>query len=157
MILYTLRCEAGHGFEAWFRDSAAYDEQAAAGHVDCPACGSTAVSKAPMAPRIGRGEAAPRAVSDPVPAGAGAPGAAGDGGVDPRAAALRRQLAELRRQVEAQCDYVGDRFAEEARRIHYGEVEGRAIYGEASEAEASALADEGIPVGRIPWLRREDG
>lgn len=154
MILYTLRCDAGHGFEAWFRDSAAYDEQAASGHVDCPTCGSTAVSKAPMAPRIGRGEAAaPRAE-----ASAGQPPSEGTGSaVDPRAAALRRQLAELRRQVEAHCDYVGERFAEEARRIHYGEVESRAIYGEASEADATALADEGIPVGRIPWLRREDG
>jgi len=157
MILYQLRCSGDHGFEAWFRDSAAYDEQAARGAIVCPDCGDTAVAKAPMAPRIAKGR------------GAGGRGAGGDVVAEPggettptrtyahaKSAETRRALAELRRQVEESCDYVGPEFAEQARKIHYGEADGRNIYGEATDDEAQELTDEGIKVGKIPWLPRTD-
>lgn len=138
MIKYELRCAEGHGFEAWFRNGETYDAQAAAGEVACPVCGDARVAKAPMAPRIGK-----------------------HGGTDREAQAARRGevlrlLGDLRRKVEENCDYVGDRFAEEARRIHYGETETRGIYGEASDDEASELAEEGIAFGRIPWVPRSN-
>lgn len=150
MILYSLRCDNEHEFESWFKDSAAYDAQAKRKLVACPACGSTAVAKAIMAPRVSRGRAAgpSRAEPERAPDKSVAP--------DPRAQELRRQLLELRRQVEANCDYVGPRFAEEARRIHYGETEARGIYGESSAEEARALADEGVEVARLPWIDSGD-
>ena len=149
MILYELRCSGGHVFEAWFRDSAAYDEQSAAGAVVCPACGDTAVHKAPMAPRIarGRGDAGADAGGDGKPARTYA---------HARSPEMREALGELRRQVEENCDYVGGEFAEEARKIHYGEADERNIYGEATDDEAKELTDEGIKVGKIPWPPRTD-
>jgi hypothetical protein len=128
MILYDLRCGRDHGFEGWFRDSKAYDGQRRAGRVACPICGDKKVRKAPMAPRLARRRG---------------------GATEAEALAALRQM---RRQVEANCDYVGERFAEEARKIHYGEAEKRGIYGEASESDSKELADEGIEVGRIPWV-----
>lgn len=156
MILYDLRCAQDHLFEAWFRDSAAYDAQAGAGVIACPLCGDTDVTKAPMAPRLAtrssREEreaepaAPPKHVSPPVP--------------DERLGALmteaRRVLGKLREHVESNCDYVGDKFAEEARKIHYGETDPRGIYGEASPDQARELAEEGIEIARIPWLPRQD-
>lgn len=132
MILYTLRCEAEHEFEAWFRDGAAYDTQAEAGEIACPHCGSTEIDKAPMAPRVAR----PRA--------------------EPTPAQVRRMLQQVRQHVEANCDYVGDKFAEEARAMHEGKTEHRGIYGEATDAEHEELAEEGIEVHRIPWLPPND-
>lgn len=138
MILFDLRCTKGHVFEAWFPDNASYDKQAKAGAVVCPGCGSRKVEKAPMAPRIGKGgELSKQEMASEL-------------------AEMKKQLLELRSKVEANCDYVGNRFAEEARRIHYGEVERRDIYGEASDDEAKELSDEGIEFGRIPWLPRHD-
>jgi hypothetical protein len=139
MILFDLRCAKDHVFEAWFRDSATFEAQAEAGEIACPRCGSRQVEKAPMAPRIGKA------------AGEG-PGSA----VSKELAQMRRDLQELRAKVEANCDYVGDRFAEEARRIHHGEVDKRSIYGEASDGEARELQEEGIEFARIPWLPRHD-
>lgn len=138
MILFKLRCAAEHEFEAWFRDGATYERQAARGQITCPDCGDTAIEKAPMAPRVKRSAKAAEAKAPPSPA------------------QLRRLLQELRRHVEANCDYVGERFAEEARRIHRGEAAERGIYGEASEEESQALADEGIEVARIPWVPPSD-
>jgi hypothetical protein len=135
MILFTLKCAAGHEFETWFRDGAAYERQAARGLVTCPECGDTGIEKAPMAPRLGR------AAADTPP---------------PSPAQLRRMLQQVRRQVEQNCEYVGERFAAEARRIHQGEAEARGIYGEATEAESRSLADEGIEVARIPWVPPSD-
>jgi len=139
MIVYDLKCAAGHGFEAWFRDSAACDRQIAAGEVACPSCGAAQVQKAVMAPNLARGKARGPALQE-----------------DAAAAEARKALVELRRQVEANCDYVGERFPEEARRIHYGETDPRGIYGESSAEEAQALEEEGVKVGRIPWLPREN-
>jgi hypothetical protein len=138
MILFDLRCTKGHVFEAWFRDNASFDSQAKAGAVDCPACGSRKIEKAPMAPRIGKGtEVSRRQMAKEL-------------------AEMKRQLTELRAKVEANCDYVGNNFAEEARRIHYGEVDRRDIYGEATDDEAKELTDEGIEFARIPWPQRHD-
>jgi hypothetical protein len=143
MILYELRCEAGHGFEAWFRNSGTYDAQVAAGEVNCPVCGSGTVEKALMAPAIGKRSAK------------------GGPGEDARRThttmgEARRELEALRRKIEENCEYVGDRFADEARKIHYEESQHRDIYGEATEAEARELEEEGIGVARIPWVSRTD-
>jgi hypothetical protein len=136
MILFDLKCGEGHVFEAWFRNSGAYEAQAAASEIACPICGDIRIAKAPMAPRIGKSRQEVEKTET--------------------AALLRaevmRELVELRRKVEEKCDYVGDRFAEEARRIHYGEIEKRDIYGEATETETTELKEEGIVVERIPWV-----
>ena len=134
MILYELRCGAEHGFEAWFRNSDAYERQRAARQVTCPVCGDCDVSKAPMAPRIGRG-----------------------GGADPEQIRMvMSKIAELNKHVAETCDYVGQAFPEEARKIHYGETEHRDIYGEASPEDADALRDEGINIAPLPWVRQKD-
>ncbi|MDN3566720.1 DUF1178 family protein [Paeniroseomonas aquatica] len=158
MIHYDLRCGAGHEFDGWFKDSAAFATQAKAGFVECPACGSTEVVKQLMAPAIpkkGRGKPAALPAPAPAPAAAEAPpsqvAAAG-----PVPAQLVALLQKVRAEVEKSCDYVGKEFAEEARRIHRGESDRVGIYGEASPADAEALRDEGIEVARIPWVPRAD-
>jgi hypothetical protein len=134
MILFDLRCKDGHAFEAWFRDSAAYEDQAAAGDLACPVCGSAEVSKALMAPAVN---------SRPK--------------IDVAQAAEAMQLwRRVQNHIEKNFDHVGPRFAEEARKIHHGEAEKRSIYGEATKAEAKELRDEGIDVNQIPWLPRHD-
>ncbi|ANC92449.1 DUF1178 domain-containing protein [Azospirillum humicireducens] len=201
MILFALRCSADHRFEAWFRNGATYDEQAAAHQIACPICGDTVVGKAPMAPRIAKGVAraadrardqaeavAADAPSAPVPATipahppshlpshgpaalpvpippaplpstadmvAALPPSLNDAQRE-AVAEVMRQLTEVRRSVEKNCDYVGDRFAEEARRIHYGEADPRGIYGEASDDEVAELHEEGVTFHRIPWIPRSD-
>ena len=137
MILFKLRCAAEHEFEGWFRDGAAYERQAARGLIACPDCGNTAIEKAPMAPRVARSGAATEA-APPTPG------------------QLRHMLQQVRRHVEKNCDYVGERFADEARRIYRGEAESRGIYGEATSEESQSLADEGIEVARIPWVPTSD-
>jgi hypothetical protein len=139
MIVYELKCANGHVFEGWFRDGAAYDRQSAAGKVPCAICGDSQVAKAPMAPRLAkRRDSAEPQTKPNLPADA------------------VKLLGELRAKVESECDYVGERFVEEARRMHYGEVEKRGIYGEASDDQAKELVDEGIEVKKIPWLPRRD-
>lgn len=147
MILYTLKCRKNHTFEAWFRDSAAYDEQAKAGTVICPTCGSRKVEKALMAPRVARGGHGDEPAPPPRPTKAVME--------TEQTASAMRALRELRRKVEETCDYVGPEFAEEARRIHYGERDPRNIYGETSDDEATALREEGVSFGRVPWPARE--
>jgi hypothetical protein len=146
MILFTLRCGKGHEIEAWFRDNAAYERQHARGEIACPECGSRAVEKAPMAPRLAksRGDAAPKLVQPAAPER------------PPTAAEFRRALQQMRRFVETHCEHVGPRFAEEARKMHRGEAKERGIYGEATDAESEALADDGIEVARIPWVPSSD-
>ncbi len=145
MILFDLRCAKDHVFEGWFRNGDAYEEQIGARKVACPVCGSRKVEKAPMAPRIGKGG------RDAAPVPAPPQGAAAE-----KAAEMMQALRELRGKVESESDFVGDRFAEEARRIHYGEVETRSIYGQTSDEEAAALSEEGVPFSRIPWIPRHD-
>lgn len=155
MIHYQLRCSAEHGFDGWFRSGDAFDAQAARGLVACPACGDTAVHRALMAPRIAKRG---RMVD---PEGAPAATLAGDTLPEKAAAAMpdqmRSMLQKLRAEIERTGVDVGAGFAEEARRIHRGESDKRAIYGEATPAQAEALADEGIAVSRIPWVPRADG
>ncbi|HUC62555.1 MAG TPA: DUF1178 family protein [Alphaproteobacteria bacterium] len=154
MILYRLRCAKRHEFEAWFRDGAGYEAQAAKRAIACPECGSTKIAKAPMAPRLARGRAAAEnAEAKPAPATQGAP-QPGTTMVSVREA--RAALEALQKRIEQNCDYVGERFAEEARKIHYGEVAARDIYGETSDEDAAALADEGVEFQRIPWVRRRE-
>jgi hypothetical protein len=142
MIRYDLLCDKEHAFDGWFRDSEAYDAQSAAGELQCPVCGSTVIDKQLMTPGIPakanrRGES-----RRPVFA------AQKEGKV----AELIEAVRKLRRQVEENADYVGDRFAEEARKIHYNEVEPRGIYGEASLEEAKSLLEEGVEVHPLPPL-----
>ena len=142
MIRYDLICDKAHAFDGWFRDSEAYDAQSAAGELQCPVCGSTVIDKQLMTPGIPakanrRGES-----RRPVFA------AQKEGKV----AELIEAVRKLRRQVEENADYVGDRFAEEARKIHYNEVEPRGIYGEASLEEAKSLLEGGVEVHPLPPL-----
>lgn len=140
MIRYGLVCDRRHEFESWFRDSATSDAQLAAGAVECPVCGSARVEKQLMAPavRTRKGaEAARQRVA--------APG-------DERQKKLLEAMRMLRRKVEASAEYVGERFSEEARRIHYQEAAARGIYGEATLEEAKALVEEGIEAHPLPWL-----
>ena len=157
MIVFDLRCRREHVFEAWFPDSGSFAEQVKAGKVACPVCGSKKVSKALMAPKVLKSSGRVEEQSAPAretPA-ATAPPAASMKDAE-KAAELRRMLRELRRHVEENCDYVGERFAEEARKIHYGETDPRGIYGETSNEEARALEEEGIEDARVPWLPREN-
>ncbi|KOX59168.1 MULTISPECIES: DUF1178 family protein [Methylobacterium] len=147
MIRYSLVCEAGHGFESWFPSSDSYDTQVERGLVTCPVCDSAKVSKALMVPSVARTDRA-RAPAPPAKAEAEAPVTM----VAEPERQLRAMLRALREHVVANAEHVGARFPEEARRIHYGETEGRSIYGEATPAEARALIDEGIEVAAIPVL-----
>lgn len=164
MIHYKLRCAAAHEFEGWFQDSAGFDKLAQAGLVECTVCGSTQVERALMAPAVvsSRKKAKPPAPPAP-PSGTAAPESPPPAPTGPQMAAgpipaqLVAMLQRLRTEVEKSCDYVGKDFAEEARKIHNGEAEARGIYGEASDAEAEALAEDGIDVARLPWVPRADG
>lgn len=131
MIKYQLRCDAGHAFEGWFNSMADFDRQAADRDLECPNCGTTSVHKGIMAPAIATAEN--------------------------RAARLEHMRATMveaarraRDYVEKNYDYVGDRFPEEARAIHYGEKQERLIYGEATGAEVKSLVDEGVPIAPLP-------
>ena len=148
MIRYALKCPSGHVFESWFRDSAAFDALSSGGRVACAVCGAKPVEKALMAPSLhgeerGGTEAAPAAPAPPAP-------------LTEPASPVERALAGLRRHLSETSDYVGDTFADEARRIHLGEAEARSIWGEASADDAKALKEEGIPVAPLPWLSRRD-
>jgi hypothetical protein len=146
MIRYALRCASDHTFEAWFRSSVAFDEQSSSGKLTCPTCGSRKIDKALMAPVISK--SAQSANAEPV----AAPHALTS---DPRAKALAEAIKRLRRHVVETSDYVGERFPEEARRIHYQEAEHRGIYGEASAEDARELMEEGIDVLPLPHVPDE--
>lgn len=134
MILYALACEHGHEFEGWFGSSADYEEQTARGLLQCPVCASKAVVKQIMAPSV---------------VGAKKRGDAASGGGQKRQM-MMEAMAEVRRHVEDNFDYVGDTFAREARAIHEGRSEERGIYGEASPAEVKGLVEDGVPVAPLP-------
>lgn len=154
MIHYQLRCDAGHSFDGWFRDSAAFERQAKRGLVECPSCASTKVERALMAPAIGAGARTKgRAAPAPQPQ---APAAAKAVAGPKVPAEVMAQLQRMRAEIEARCEYVGPAFAEEARRIHNGESERTGIYGEATPEEAAALREDGIEVAAIPWVPRSD-
>ena len=138
MIKYKLICNEGHEFEGWFRSSAEFDEQAAGGHVECPSCGSTTVSKAVMAPSVATGRDGQAVTTGPE-----------------RQREIVAALRKLRSEVESRATYVGERFAEEARKIHFGESEPRQVYGEASVDDVNALNEDGVPVMPLPRLPKD--
>jgi hypothetical protein len=176
MIVFDLTCAQGHIFEGWFRDSAAFEVQKTAGDIVCPVCADCAVTKAPMAPNLavrgqsGESEEAEavetvKAVARRMPARDRRSHeevfhAPTTGPTTGRAAELAaeaaRALRALRDEVKKSCDYVGDKFAEEARKMHYGEAEQRSIYGETTFAEARELREEGIEIQPLPRLPREN-
>ena len=139
MIKYSVRCGKDHVFEAWFKDSATFDAQSKSGDIVCPQCGNNLVVKAPMAPQIVKSQQ-----SDVLH--------------ESRAREVAERIleaaVEMRKEVEANCDYVGGQFADEARKIHYGEADERGIYGEASDEETQELDDEGIDVIKLPNVRK---
>ena len=139
MIHYALVCENEHKFEAWFRNAQAYDEQHKRGIVSCPVCMSGVVDKALMAPALSR------ANSEKVSLSIG----------HPQHAQLREALKALRNKVTSEADYVGDKFAEEARKIHFKDVEARGIYGEATKDEVAALVEDGVDFMPLPNLPEE--
>jgi hypothetical protein len=153
MIRYNLRCERGHTFESWFQSSSAYEAQEKRKLVNCPACGSAKVERAIMAPQIvskkGRESAAP------APADVAATEVTTQGSTPLLMAQereLRAKIKELRDHIVKNADNVGERFPNEARKMHYGDIEHRPIYGEASPDEARALIDEGVEVSPLPVL-----
>ncbi|MHA7872263.1 MAG: DUF1178 family protein [Hyphococcus sp.] len=138
MIKYQLLCDADHDFEGWFRDSADYDDQAGKGLVSCPACGSAEVRKAVMAPAIARRST----------------------GKTSRLADVKKDILQAmhraRDYVEKNFEYVGERFPEEARKIHYGEKDERGIYGQASPKEVRELVDEGVTIAPLPGVKKAE-
>ena len=147
MILYRLKCRRGHQFDAWFASGTAFDKQEKSGLLSCPNCGTSKVAKAPMAPRIAKRGKAKTKRDEGTPAEAPSK-------PETQRVAAHRELAsamrKLRAEVEAKSEYVGPRFTEEARKIHYEEVPARAIRGQASPEEAQALQDEGIDFAPLP-------
>ena len=171
MIVFDLCCSLGHRFEAWFRDNASFERLAAANEISCGICGDSKIEKALMAPAVRtRSAAAPDDARDhahPQPVGASPDGrsetcgkAAVDSGCltipQEKIVEAMRLLRRVQTHIEKNFESVGKRFAEEAKKMHYGEAEKRNIYGEASREEAQALIDEGIEINRIPWLPSHD-
>jgi hypothetical protein len=152
MIRYTLRCERDHTFESWFQSSSAYETQVKRKLVGCPVCNSHKVEKAIMAPKVigkkAAGASAPPAEAPP----AETPSAAPTPLLMAQERELRAKLKELRDHIVSNADNVGERFPAEARKMHYGDIEHRPIYGEASPEEARALIDEGVEVSPLPVL-----
>jgi hypothetical protein len=141
LIIYNLLCVEGHEFEAWFRDSAAFDEQSLSRKLVCPICESRSVEKAPMAPALSRGLPTPAEPKPPVREEHSAP---------QEMRKMRQFMTGLRKYVEQNADYVGPRFPEEARKIHYGETDERQIYGEATLKDVKELLEEGVDVAPLP-------
>lgn len=139
MITYSLVCDSSHKFDAWFKSAEAFDEQAARGILACPMCNSTKVEKALMAPAVARSG------SDKVSLSSG----------HPQQAEIRELLRAMRKKVTSEADYVGDRFAEEARKIHFKEADPRGIYGEATRDEVAGLLDDGVDFLPLPNLPEE--
>ena len=159
MIQYALACDKGHTFESWFQNSAAYDKQAKRKLIACPMCGSAKVEKAIMAPRLARKDKstsiALREEAAPAHAEATTPATSPVAMISPQEHEFRKKLKELRDHLTANADNVGKKFPEEARKMHYGEVEHRSIYGEASPQDAKDLHEEGIEFHPLPVLPDE--
>jgi len=133
MISFNLRCSKDHEFEGWFRDSATFEKDLKKRRIDCPICGDAKLERALSAPNIATSARRASAKAE-------------------QAVQMREQLRAFRRHVEKSSENVGERFAEEARKIHYGEAATRSIYGKTSLDEARELHDEGVPVAPIPWI-----
>ena len=156
MIVFDLECEAGHGFEGWFASTDAYEKQHSKGLLECPLCGIKSVTRRPSAPRLNLGATAP---ADEKARQAVAMSPPGSSGADDqrRMAAAQTAFYQHLKQMLERSDDVGDRFAEEARRIHYKETPERQIHGSATREETIELIDEGIPVLPMPFtVKRKD-
>ena len=160
MIRYALVCAKSHNFESWFQNSAAYDKQAKRGLVECPICGDAKVKKALMAPKLSGTRKRSRA-SIPVPEPGTEPPAPSSEAktpvamVSPEEREFRTKLKELRDHLTKNSDNVGEKFPDQARKMHYGEIEHRSIYGEASPEDAKELHEEGIEFHPLPVLPDE--
>jgi hypothetical protein len=162
MIRYALICERGHQFESWFQDSSAFDKQVRRGLVSCPQCSSAKVQKAIMAPHL---SATAKKQPAPIQPSAEAPAKVAEAPANPTPAPVamispqerefRAKLKELRDHLAKNADNVGEKFPEEARKMHYGEIEHRSIYGVASPDEAKELSDEGVEFHPLPVLPDE--
>jgi hypothetical protein len=152
MILYDLICDQEHRFDSWFRNSSAVARLVKAGQVACPVCGSAKVQKAIQAPRIAPARKKAKAPAKPAAASAAPPLAGAE-----MVQAMEKMTAafkELRETIEKTFEHVGDKFPEEARKIHYGEAPSRGIYGDATPEQAHALTEEGINVVALPWPKK---
>ncbi len=160
MIRYSLVCDRKHDFEIWFQNSADYDKQVKRKLVACPGCGSTKVEKALMAPSLGSGakkrkSSAPQPAEAPAAVEAPAAESTPVAMMSPQEKEFRSKLKELREHLTKNADNVGKKFPEEARKMHYGEVEHRSIYGEATPEDAKELHEEGIEFHPLPTLPDE--
>jgi hypothetical protein len=135
VITYNLHCSAGHEFEGWFKDSAAYETQAKKGALSCPVCGDEKIGKAIMAPAVKGSVTKAKGEGEPSPE---------------QRAELKQYVSGFRKFVQDNAEYVGKQFPEEARKIHYGETEERHIYGESTVAEAKELIEEGVRIAPMP-------
>ncbi|HCP01342.1 MAG: hypothetical protein CL573_06365 [Alphaproteobacteria bacterium] len=140
MISFNLVCTNGHEFEGWFRSSKDFAHQSEKQLVACPECGDTGIEKSLMAPVVGAKDSVVADRSEKTV----------------QARELRKLLGEVRDYVETNFDDVGDDFTDEARKIYYGETDERPIYGNATDEDAKKLAEEGVPVGKLPWVKRAD-
>lgn len=139
VIQYSLQCSKGHRYDGWFKNAEAFDQQKARGIVSCAVCGDGAVDKAPMAPAVARTDQGRVSLS----------------AATPEAEKFREMLRAYRKMVTSSADYVGDRFAEEARKIHFEEAEARGIYGEATRDEVAGLLEDGISFVPLPDVPEE--
>lgn len=154
MIVYDLTCDQEHEFESWFKNSAAYDSLRKSRKVSCPVCASTKIRKAPMAPRIAKSgiKELPTPEVSPV---SDTPNTVGSDDMANAMTKAVEAIKELQDTIEKTFDNVGDKFPEEARKIHYGESEVRGIYGEATAEEAQELIEEGVDIAAVPWKKRQ--
>jgi hypothetical protein len=159
MIRYALACDKGHVFESWFQNSAAYDTQVKAALITCPVCNSAKVEKTLMAPGVvgakKRAGAPPASPPSPRPAADTADTATPVAMMSPQEQEFRKKLKELRDHLTKNADYVGQKFPEEARKMHYGDIEHRSIYGEATPDQAKELHEEGVEFHPLPVLPDE--
>ena len=142
MILFDLQCEKGHKFECWFASSANYQEQKKNKMIVCPYCNSTKIQKSLMAPNINTKSTSKNSKNN-----------------NKQKLAqnnLQNQIKKFKKYIEKNTDNVGKNFAEEARKIYYGETNSRPIRGEATEKETKELKEEGIPFSQLPWQTKED-
>ena len=144
MILYELKCNNEHSFEAWFKDGATFDRQAKSGKIECPQCADISITKAPMAPSLTKSRRDKECLKDSRDQS------------QLMTKEVLKAVKKVQKHIQENCDYVGDKFAEEAKAIHYGEAEERGIYGEATSKETSDLIDQEIPFYKIPWRHKNN-
>ena len=164
MIKYQLICDKSHEFEGWFGDSAAFESQQEAGLLTCPVCGSADVRRALMAPNLASpktrktdlAEQQPSAQPEPQTQAPQQASAALTPAAARKMQELMSEMRALQTKIREECRDVGNDFAEEARKIHYGEVEPEGIYGQATAEEREALDEEGIEIMDMPWLPKDN-